>query len=170
MNGSDVRVLLAATYAFGEIDFTAARGRLAEKAWAAVRTAASVGCYLAAYTFPRWATADGMMAFAPLQEAIGVTGDTCVCYQLNRSPIEDVISNDATGFSQEEIRSPKLLALLPELLEDGELSTLFVWVGECNILPSIQQVACAEVCAVIRQKFSDGLQDDIAMLITRSRH
>jgi hypothetical protein len=165
MNGTDVRVLLAANYAFGEVDFTTTRKYLARKAWPAVRTAESVGFYLAAYTFPRWATADGMMAFAPLQEAIGVTSDTCVCYQVNRSPIEDLISSDATNFSQEETHSPKLLALLGKLLEDEELSTLLVWIGECNLLPSVQQAGRAEGCAVIRQKLSDGLQEDIALLI-----
>ena len=165
MNGSDVRVLLAANYAFGEIDFTTARRHLVRKAWAAVRTAESVGFYLAAYTFPGWATADGMMAFAPLEEAIGVTSDTCVCYQVNRSPIDDLISNDAKNFSQEEIHSPKLLTLFAKLLEDGELSTLLVWVGECNLLPSVQQAGRSEGCAVIRQKLSDGLQEDIALLI-----
>jgi hypothetical protein len=165
MNGSDVRVLLVANYEFGEIDFITARRHLAQKAWAAVRTAASVGCYLAAYTFPRWATTDGMMAFAPLQEAIGATSDTCVCYQVNKSPIEDLISNDPTNFCQEETHSPKLLPLLAKLLEDRELSTLLVWVGECNLLPNVQQAGRAEGCAVIRQKFNDGLQEDIALLI-----
>ena len=108
MNGSDIRVLLAANYAFGEIDFTNARGYLAQKAWAAVRTATSLGCYLAAYTFPRWATTDGMVAFAPLHEAIEITSDTCVCYQVNRSPIDDLISNDATNFFEKyDLRSIK---------------------------------------------------------------
>ncbi|VTS06198.1 hypothetical protein [Tuwongella immobilis] len=172
MHGSiayDVRVLVVADYVFGTIDSIAARERLAQKAWAAVRNAASVECYLATYTFPRWSITDGMMAFAPLHQAIGVTGDTCVCYQVNRSPIADWISGDPASFCREEIHAPKLLAFLSWLLEDAELSRLAVWIGECDCLPSIQQVDRAEAVAVIRQKLSAGLRADLAMLVTESR-
>src|SRR5262249_25552564 len=152
-----VRALLVTNYNMVQDDYSSVRRSLAAKAWSVVRTGADLGLYLDAYSFPRWNSTEDMWAFAPIQEKYDVTGE---------SPIADWISTDVNQFLQEEKRLKRLERLLLSILSDSELTSLFIWIGSCDELPSPRTIRDTEATSLLDQCTENGLQEDIAFHVT----